>query len=299
MTATTNHQPRAGMIVTLDPARVKPFAAQPRQRFRGIAKLAASILAVGQVTPITVTTCDDPGYDAELVDGERRLRACAEAHVYVRAVFDDGAGEDRYIRSVAANFCRQGHDPVETMEAVLRLRAAGRTLEQVGQIFGKTSTWAAQYASLSRLAPAILRQLQVAGEEVKQTKKEQRAGGRVVFSVALLLIHFPHAKQAEILDRIRAGKMSAAQAHTFVRRQMGRLKIKPRSHQSPAVKFRTVTSAVTNCWHVVDRYLGLPGLQIQALIGGASAAEKRKLEKLLEDLCESLLMLSDALGKRV
>ena len=34
----------------LDPFRVKPFKDQPRKRFRGIAKLAASIRRIGQVT---------------------------------------------------------------------------------------------------------------------------------------------------------------------------------------------------------------------------------------------------------
>ena len=41
----------------LDPFRVKPFADQPRKRFRDIPQLAASIRLAGQVTPIVVTTC--------------------------------------------------------------------------------------------------------------------------------------------------------------------------------------------------------------------------------------------------
>jgi len=63
-------------FLLLDPFRVKPFADQPRKRFRGIEQLAKSIRLVGQVTPIVVTPCRESGFDAELVDGERRLQAC-------------------------------------------------------------------------------------------------------------------------------------------------------------------------------------------------------------------------------
>ena len=104
----------AGMVLRLEPRRVKPFAKNPRKRFRGIPQLAESILAVGQITPIIVAPCGEGGYDAELVDGERRLRACLLAKVPVTAILDgNGRVADRYVRSVAANFCRQGHDAVE------------------------------------------------------------------------------------------------------------------------------------------------------------------------------------------
>ena len=110
----------SGVILKLDPARVKPFADNPRKRFRGIKQLAESIRLIGQVTPIVVTRSRENGFDAELVDGERRLRACLVGKMPVKAVIEgDDKVADRYVRSVAANFCRQGHDAVEIMEAVL------------------------------------------------------------------------------------------------------------------------------------------------------------------------------------
>lgn len=50
-----------GQVVSLNPRMVKPFADQPRKRFRGIPRLAESIQAVGQITPIVVTVCHEPG----------------------------------------------------------------------------------------------------------------------------------------------------------------------------------------------------------------------------------------------
>jgi len=56
--------------------------------------------------------------------------------------------------SVAANFCRQQHDAVEIMEAVVALKKSGRTNREIAGIFGKSEVWVYQYSSLERLALA-------------------------------------------------------------------------------------------------------------------------------------------------
>src|SRR3989344_916572 len=79
-----------GKVFLLDPNRVRPFPDQIRKRFRGIPELAQSIKAVGQTTPIKVRLLEDGGdFDAELVDGERRLRACLSISRHVKAIVDD------------------------------------------------------------------------------------------------------------------------------------------------------------------------------------------------------------------
>jgi len=288
---------KAGRVIELDPARVKPFADQPRKRFRGIAQLAQSIKTVGQVTPILVTDCDDPDYDAELVDGERRLRACRYGKMKVRTIFDNAKGIDRHLQSMAANFCRQAHDAVEIMEAVLSLKKSGMSDAQIANAFGKTVTWVAQYASLNRLSPAVLEELKVAGDEQRQTRAHQRRGGRVTLSVALLLLRLPQQKQLSILHRIQAGKMSMAQARTFVHREAAGMGVRVGSRMSDYSKFKALRTAAENCACTVERYLEMPGVEINTIIRGASRNDKKQLSKLLENLCEQLLALSDALGK--
>lgn len=54
---------QVGCVYQFDPKRVKPFADQPRKRFRGISKLADSIRLIGQITPIVVTPCEEEGYE--------------------------------------------------------------------------------------------------------------------------------------------------------------------------------------------------------------------------------------------
>ncbi|OHB82098.1 MAG: hypothetical protein A2V98_20685 [Planctomycetes bacterium RBG_16_64_12] len=283
-------------VHNLDPARVKPFAGQPRKRFRGIAKLAESIRLVGQVTPIIVTDSADPGFDAELIDGERRLRACLEGGMKIKAVFEDVDGEDRYLRSVAANFCRQGHDPIEIMDAVATLERAGRTRAEIAGIFGTTVSWVCQYSRLTALAPELIEELKRPDEKDRQSKGERRAGGKLSLSVALLLVPFPHDVQRKMLGRIRKGNFSMAESRTFVKRFAIGAKIQVGKKQSDISKFRTVAMAVDNCRHVVDRYVNMPGAKIQPLVASATCGERKILAASLESLCESLLMLGDALA---
>ncbi len=283
-----------GYIVELDPSRVKPFADQPRKRFLGIAKLAESIRTVGQVTPILVTDCADPEFEAELVDGERRLRACLQGGMKVRAIFDNSKAEERHLHSMAANFCRQAHDAVEIMEAVLEVKKSGRTEKQIAAAFGKSVTWVAQHASLQRLSPAVLDELKVTAD--KRKRAERLKGGRLTFSLALLLVPLPTRQQLSVLGRIKAGKMSLAQARTFVRREAGEMGVQVGRRQTSQMRFQAVHTAVKTCSHVVDRYLDMPGSEINALVRGAMPDDKRKLKSVLDGLCERLLMLSDALG---
>jgi len=281
-------------LVNLDPARVKPFAKNPRKRFRGIAKLAESIRLIGQVTPIVVTKCDDRRFDAELVDGERRLRACLLGKMPVRAMFDACNG-DRYIRSIAANFCREGHDPVEIMEAVLALRQDGRTHKQIAAMFGKTACWSIQHAALEKLAKPILDQLKRPGDEARPTKAERRAKGKIPYSLALLLVPLAKQDQMRCARHIASKKLSLAQARTYVRKQAQRKGIRVGTRQSPHQRWRAVETAVATCRSVVDRYLDKPGVEFERLVRSATYRERHKMAADIEKLCDSLLMLSDAL----
>lgn len=296
--ARTEGELGTGRVVILDPRRVKPFAGQPRKRFRGIEQLAQSIRIVGQITPVIVTRSASTEYDAELVDGERRLRACLTARLPVKAVFEDALEEDRHVRSVAANFCRQQHDPVEIMEAVTTLKTAGRSIMEISAIFGKSPSWVMQHASLRKLHPEVLEHLKVPGDEVRLTRQQRRAKGRVSFSVALLLSSMDPQQQLAALERIVRGKMGMTEAKTAVAetaaaagRSVGRNRTNPQ-------RFRSVLSAVTTCSHMVERYLSMPGVEINALLAAATGEERRTLTDRLESLTESLLLLSDALGWR-
>lgn len=288
-----------GRVIELDPARIKPFADQPRKRFRGIDALARSIRTIGQVTPILVTPCDgENGYDAELVDGERRLRACLKASLPVRAIVTvRKSSKVRYEDSVAANFCRQPHDTAEIVEAITTLKRAGRTLEEIGGIVGKSKSWVYQHLSLERLVPDVRKMLERPGDETKRSRAEARAPGKLTFSLALLLVGLPADLQRRVARKIVLGRMGLVEARAAVRRLATRAGHKVGRSQADRHKLHSIGKAIDDCYHVTERYVNMPGIEIGAIVRSAPRKERRALAVRIESLCENLLGLSDALAK--
>ncbi|HZY72959.1 MAG TPA: ParB/RepB/Spo0J family partition protein [Edaphobacter sp.] len=144
-------------VEEFDPQRVRPLPSQPRKRFTGIRELAESIKEAGQITPGIVTPItDDPKYDVQLVDGERRLRACKMAQIPFRAEVREGADpEALFAASFAANFGKQDHDAIEIAEALARIQKSGKTIEQMARLAGKSTTWVSQHLSLLKLHPWV------------------------------------------------------------------------------------------------------------------------------------------------
>lgn len=288
---------QTGRVVRLDPNRVKPFAEQPRKRFRGIAKLAESIRLVGQITPIVVTACGEPEYDAELVDGERRLKACTTAGIKIKAIFTKDRGKAaRFAASVAANFCRQPHDCMEIMEAVRALHNQGHAQEEIAGIFGKAISWVSQHASLAKLAPEVQEELKVAADGARREGHRLRAKGSITLSVALLLVGLPHDQQVAAMRKIVDGRMGMTQARAMVYRIGKKTGVRMRPIH-PQRYCNAVFGAVETCCHTLDRYLDMPGAEIQRLLKSASRSERHSLAKMVDRLCENLIAFGDALVK--
>lgn len=72
-----------GSIILIGRDRIRTSVKQPRKHFSlaRLHDLAKSIAEIGQKTPVVVRpVCGDPCHEWELVDGERRFRACGAAH---------------------------------------------------------------------------------------------------------------------------------------------------------------------------------------------------------------------------
>jgi ParB/RepB/Spo0J family partition protein len=116
-----------GTVYRFDPKRIQTDELNPRKRFRRIAELAESIKATGQTTPGKVTRIEgDPKFDAKLIDGERRLRACLLADVPFEAYLDEQtiSPAKRLSLAVAANFNQSPHDRMEVAHALQNLKEA-------------------------------------------------------------------------------------------------------------------------------------------------------------------------------
>lgn len=284
-------------VVLLDPMKVKPFADQPRKRFRGIDKLTESIRLVGQITPILVTACEENGFLAELVDGERRLQACRTAKIPVKAIMQGSVGKaERFAASVAANFCRQGHDAMEVAGVIARFKEQGRSAEDIAGIFGKSTCWVYQHASLLQLCPEVQQMLTRAAED--EGNKHVRRPGRITLGLALLLLPLPHAKQATVAKRIVRLKMYFGQARAHILHVTSKAGVKPKRQQSPHNKLQVFWNALTRFRGDAERVVNLPHAALRAAMEGMSASQAKTLAGQIGDLCGDLIGLSDALEKR-
>jgi ParB/RepB/Spo0J family partition protein len=284
-------------VEEFDPKRVRPLPGQPRKRFRGIKELADSIFECGQQSPGIVTLVEgDPKFDAQLVDGERRLRACQMVNVPFRAEVRPAAdAEATFIASFAANFGKQDHDVIEIAEGLDRIHRTGKTMVQMGRIAGRSMCWVVQHLNLLKLHPDVRAMMIPAGDD-------QDEQPRLTFAIAQLLVPVPHGQQVALAKLITRGDgLSISEARRVVLRARAE-----RGDTSaylggdgPKRTLATIQSIVRELSSRIGVYLDMPGPDINRLIDAADAKTKQKLLDAMEEGASDLTALADAVRKRL
>lgn len=194
--------------------KVRPFDGQPRQYFKksSLQELADSIAEVGQVTPALVRRLDtlEDGYEFELIEGERRFRACIMLDRPLKVEVDIDTKNDRklqYKKSVAANFGREGHTPIESARAIKKLREDGETIKSVADIMGKSMGWVNQYSNLLKLDPQVITLL-----EPQHTEEEKL----IPVSIGFMLVEVPMPYQLHLAKRISEHNLSMDSARNLI-----------------------------------------------------------------------------------
>jgi ParB/RepB/Spo0J family partition protein len=285
------------------PDRVRPLPGQPRKRFAGIRELADSISEIGQSCPGIVTLVkDDPAADAQLVDGERRLRACKLIGVPFRAEVRDAASlEDLFVASFGANFGKQEHDAIEVAEGLARMQAAGKTMEQMAKIAGKSISWVANHLNLLKLHPSVQRMMIRGGNEYQGREADEEQKPHLTFQLAQLLVAVDEAKQIQLARKITDGEgMSLSGARRMI------LQVRHKSGDKAAysggrrgLSLGGIERAVTQFADRLGVYLDMPGMELNRLIDCLGTREKRELIDQLGDMTESLTILAESIEKRM
>jgi len=139
-------------LVELPVDRIRPFNGQPRKYFSTskIRELVASIVEGEQYDPIKVKPITgDPDHDYELIDGERRWRAHKVAELpTIVAIVKEVSREEQIRMSFAANFCREGHTPLEKAFAAASWREAGYKTHEIARQFGVSIGWVTSHLRL-------------------------------------------------------------------------------------------------------------------------------------------------------
>jgi len=291
-------------MAVYNPFDIQPLEGQIRKQFFEIKELAGSMQLVGQVTPILVTELEKPEghYKARLVDGERRLAALQYARMPAKAFIWDGLTDPKeiYALSVAANFGRQAHDPIEISDAIVQFRKDGRNHEEIAKIFGRTAGWVSQFYSLRKLHKIVRGWLLpsiVGNEEDAKTGglirsvNSRRIKPVISFQLALLLTRLPQDQQVGIGREIISQKMSQVEARRFITNFGRKVGVLPR-RRSPSEMRGTLLSVVAGMRHQLGKYVDLPGRQFDELISSATAGELGHLIKSLSFVAEHALFIS-------
>ena len=145
-----------GRVAEIDVNVVRPNPYQPRKRFdeKALDELAASILQLGVIQPITVRSTD---HGFEVISGERRLRAARRAGLKrVPAYVREADSEAMLEMAIVENIQREELNPIEVALGYQRLiEECSLTQEQVAQKVGKNRATVANFLRLLKLPPKI------------------------------------------------------------------------------------------------------------------------------------------------
>ena len=206
-----------GKVLEIERSRIRSFPGQPRRYFdeSELKELAESIAAIGQQVPIMVSPVEgDPDHGFELVDGERRFKACGLAGVekMLAWIIPKDILGDQFVKSVISNFGRAGHTPLETTWAIQRILQRTKDVKQVAKIFARSTAWVYQHLSLVNLHD----------DAQKLMHPARPPEERLTLPIALLLAPLPGILQAELAKDVVDRKMSTAQARHYIRGQARR-----------------------------------------------------------------------------
>ncbi len=153
-------------LVSVPITDVRPDPKQPRTYFKesALRALATSIKKTGQRQPITVRARRagaQPPF--EIIDGERRWRACQLAGITTIRIDVENSDLTRHasqhLMSLASNFMREGHTHMEISHALqYQVDAAieagqsrGQAVQDLVEAVGKSESWVYQYLGLQLL----------------------------------------------------------------------------------------------------------------------------------------------------
>ncbi len=231
-----------GMIVELDPRRIRHMQKNPRWatnpgfKPEKLRELGESMQIIGQMHAIQVCPIvGDPDFDAQCIDGERRLRGGEIVKIMLKAGVREDVTPDMldalWLLSVASN---SGSEPPTTLELVhivsrLRGEQYRMTFEQVAKTIGRKIGVVQRLAILARLHPEVQMLLDdsppepMSDEEPNDRVMRDRSR-KLTSQLALLLADLPQEVQLKKAETIVLNRMTYTEARRFVlneRREAG------------------------------------------------------------------------------
>jgi ParB/RepB/Spo0J family partition protein len=274
----------------------RPDPKQPRTYFRKAAlqALAVSIQTVGQRTPVEVRQLPvGDTHRFEIIDGERRWRACQLAGITtIRICVEPGEidHQRQHFLSVVSNFHREGHTHMEISAAlqyqVECAKGAKGIVRDLASNLGKSEPWVYQYLSLQSLTPEL------------QAKMHPDTDDRELlrFGEALVIASLPDEHQGyvylQLLDQHRARRLKHARALAE------ELTGKARTGRPPSVK-QHVERFVARLQGDMDRVMDFKQADFRRAVEAVPASELRLFRDSLKRTGDHLKLLMEATDREL
>lgn len=202
----------AGRLAMIPVNLICPNPNQPRKWFdpEDLELLAASITDIGQLKAIAVRAIkDDPRYKFQLVDGERRWRACKIVKIRAEIQNIEDADHLHEVSSVS-NLGAVKFTELEEAHAIQQImERRNRQPWQVARAFGWKLKQVTDRLELLKLHPKV--------QELMAPTRNKR--DRLKAAVAKYLADLPSELQIELATEIVAEHLRAPQAMHLIRRR--------------------------------------------------------------------------------
>jgi ParB family chromosome partitioning protein len=280
-------------------SRIRPFADQPRKEFNEeeLLGLARSIEEIGLQQPISIIPITgDVNYDFELVDGERRCRACKLIGLgHITAFILPKMNKDKqFALSVVSNFCRVGHTSMETAVA-LQIIVDGfikngidgehlskdECIERAAKICGRGYAWGVQHLSLLRLCPEVQNHL---------------VSKRISFQVGIALTGLKDEFQLRFIRHIISSELDHRQALAYIRGQRSPDVVSHHGRiRKPADDYAIILRGVKKASSELDMLLDISMKKIKEACNSRSTQEVEKIITGLKDLSNQAKLFAENL----
>ncbi|MFZ2167913.1 MAG: hypothetical protein WAV50_03550 [Minisyncoccia bacterium] len=300
---------KGGTSVEIDPRRVRPLPRNPRHKDNegfteeSLGELGEKIRTFGQLEDGSVCPIvDDPQYDAQLIDGERRHGGCLRARVMFRVkVREDvtpSMARKLYILSVVGNTGKAPHTTLEYVDMVRTFRGPefNMTRAQIAKTISKSVSVVDQYEKLATLHPEVL---SMVGENRPSKSKGSGVDGeenkrKLTSQLGLLLAEVPRERQLMDAQKIISQGMNYNQARRYilgVRRDLQIKRDTKNGWQGKAFRaLGTLTRRSTDAFGVVG---DMTVAEMSSLLANRSKGECSGVAQDLRSLADNLCTLAD------
>ena len=284
---------KAGTSLYIDGRRIRVLKDQPRSEENlgfsqdSIRDLAGSIKLIGQLEDgVVCPIVDDPAYDAQLIDAERRHRACLFAgimlRVTVREDVDANDSKALYLLSVARNNGKEPQTSIEYARIVYRLRTEHKmTFKEIAGVLGKSEAWVAQHSSLLKLQPEV---------QAALAPSEESKGRRLTFQLAIMLVKFSPEDQVRLARHILDEGLNMAQGRRYILKYQRGLGSKaPKGRGRPSEYFKSLSTLVKRSTEQFGVFTDFRDREINAMVEKVKREERRDIRRKLELLASCLI----------